>query len=71
MQRGTEAPVGGVPGQHDGLLAGGPGDRALPGVVLAAPGVGEPMRVVAELAQGAGRQDYPETRLAEVDISGR
>src|ERR1019366_3277242 len=71
VQRGTEAAVGGVAGQHDGFLAGGTGDRALPGIVLAGPGVAEALVVVTELAEGAGRQDHAETRLAEVDVSGR
>jgi hypothetical protein len=39
--------------------------------VLAAAGVSEPLRVVAGLAEDAGGQDDSETRLAEVDISGR
>jgi hypothetical protein len=71
VQRGTKAAVGGPAGQDHGFLAGRPGDRALPGVVLAAPGVSEPAGVVAELAENAGGQDDPETRLAEIDISGR
>jgi hypothetical protein len=71
VQRGAKAAVAGVAGQHDGFPSGGPGDRALPGVVLAAPGVSEALGVVAELAEGAGRQDCPQTRLAEIDVSGR
>ena len=43
----------------------------MPGVVLAGPGVDEPSCVVAELAEGARGQDHSETRLAEVDLSGR
>src|SRR5664279_2815893 len=71
MERGAESTVGGVSGHDDGLLAGGSGDRALPGVVLPRPDVVEPFLVVTELTKDAGREDHPQTRLAEIDISRR
>jgi hypothetical protein len=70
----TAAPrrgVRGVAGRHDGLAARGPGDGALPGVVLARAAVGEAGRVVAELAHHAGAEHDAEARLAEVDLSLR
>src|SRR5664279_5133444 len=49
--------------------------RELPqrGVVTDLPGTGagEPLLVVAELTERAGRQDHTEARLAEIDISVR
>ncbi len=71
MQRVAEPTVGGVPGQDDGLLARGPGDRALPGIVLPCSGVVEPFLVVAELTKRAGREDLPEPRLAETRGTGQ
>src|SRR5664280_3615561 len=63
MQRGAEASVGGVPGQHDALLTRGSGDRALPGVVLACPRIGVAVGVVAELAEHTGTQYERQARL--------
>src|SRR6478609_8084102 len=71
MESVAEASVGGIPGQHDGLLARRSGDRALPRVVLPRPRVGESFLVVTELAEGAAAQDLSEARLAEIDVSGR
>src|SRR6476661_2273122 len=71
MKRIAEPTVGGVPGHDDGFLPRRPGDWALPGVVLPRPDVVEPFRVVTEFTKDAGREDHPETRLAEINISRR
>ena len=53
------------------MVARGPGDRALPGIVLSCFGIVEPFLVVPELTKRAGREDLPEPQLAEIDIGGR
>lgn len=50
---------------------GGPGDRGSARSSSSGPGVGESFLVVTELTQGAGREDLPEPRLAEIDVGGR
>jgi hypothetical protein len=66
VDRVAEALVSGVAGQHDGLAAAGTGDRGGAGVVLACLGVGQAVRVVAELAQHPGTKDHAEAGLAAV-----
>src|SRR5450631_98453 len=48
-----------VPGQHDFLLAGGPGDGAGAGVVLAGLGGGVPAGVIAGFCEHPGAEDRP------------
>src|SRR5215207_8334209 len=69
VQRVGEPAVAAVAGEHDPAGAGGAGDRGGAGVVLAALGVGEPVRVVAELGQDPGAEDGGEPGLAEIDLS--
>src|SRR5215207_4562400 len=69
VQRVAESAVAGVAGEHHPAGAGGTSDRGCAGVVLAALGVGEPVRVVAELGQNPGAEDGAEPGLAEVDLS--
>ena len=59
VKRVAEPTVGGVPGQHDGLLPRRPSDRALPGVVLPGPGVDESFLVIAELTQRPAARTTP------------
>ena len=61
--------VAGVAGEHDPAGAGGAGDRGGAGVVLAALGVGEAVRVVTELGQNPGAENGAEPGLTEVDLS--
>jgi hypothetical protein len=58
-----ESAVAGVAGEHDAAGAGGSGDRGRAGVVLAALGVGEPVRVVAELGQNPGAENRAQPGL--------
>src|ERR1035437_2990291 len=60
-----------VSSQDDLLLAGGSGDGAGAGVVLAGAGAVVAGGVVAELCEHPGAQDGPQSGLAEVDLSVR
>src|SRR5215472_19315153 len=64
-----EPVVADVAGQHGFLLAGGAGDRASAGVVLAGLGVGVAVLVIAELTEGPGRQNRSQAGLGPVDLS--
>ena len=71
MKSSAEPTVGGIPGHDDGLPPRRPSDRALPEIVLPRPDVTEPLLVVPELTKDTGREDHPQTRLAEINISRR
>jgi len=60
-----------VTGVDSSAPAGGAGDGAGAGVVLAGAGSGVAGGVIAELGQHAGGQDGPEAGLAEVDLRRR
>src|SRR4051812_14790242 len=65
----TKSAVAGVAGQDHLASAGGARDRGGAGVVLAGFRVGEPVRVVAELAEDPGAEDYAEAGQAQVVVS--
>jgi hypothetical protein len=67
----SEALVAGVAGQHDTFRPGSAGDGGRTGVVLPGTGVGVTVGVVPELGEHPGREDLPESRLGQVDLSVR
>ena len=60
-----------MPGQHGFLLAGGPGDGAGAGVVLAGLGAGIPGGVIAGFCEHPGAEDSSQAGLGGDDLSIR
>src|SRR5215207_11087035 len=71
VHRVAESAVAGVAGQHDGLAAGGTGDRRGARVVLARSRVAVAMWVVSEFGEHPGTEHDTQAGQAGVDLSVR